>query len=105
MTAATAGHRREGLIDQDAHVTSSSVEVINENVIGIRSVLGPSLAIDKLHVDSGFKDSDQVRIETEGLVRLRRNSATVKHQNGLDQKHNASSGLAVTDVGLDSADN
>ena len=29
----------------------------------------------------------------------------MKHQNGLDQGHNVSSGLAVTDVGLDSADN
>ena len=92
-------------MDQDAHIAFSSVEVINENVTRICFALGPSLTIGKLDVGSGSEDWDQVRIELKGLIRLRRNSVAVKHQNGLDQRYNVSSNLAVTDIGLGNADN
>ena len=68
MTAATAGHRRESLIDQDAHVAFISVEVIDKNVTGIRSVLGPSLIIDKVHVGSGSRIKTRYGLSLKGWI-------------------------------------
>lgn len=90
-------------MDQEAHVASSSVEIVDEHVARAHAGSRPSLTIGKLHVGSGSKDWNQVRIELEGLIRLRGNSVTVEHQDSFDRRYNTSSHLAVTDVGFHSA--